>query len=124
MNYPVDLHRCTDEDFAKFWPASDIYADTVTTYSHTFLCFDPEQLPEDKRTTYGNWESDTARVLKVDLTVNPIACEGYPEWGPADGSGVTADDFPDQPYCKFRKDVQALAVAGYVATLTNNQRFS
>ena len=63
-------------------------------------------------------------MLKTDLTANPVACHGYPDWGPPDGSGIDEDDFPTEPYCKFAKHIQKLGAGAYIATLTNNQRFS
>ena len=75
----VEWRECTDEDWDEFYPIVGSQEGDFKTYKHHLKCLDTSD-PDTDYSLYGNWNQDTARVLKVNAWLNPLACMGTPDW--------------------------------------------
>ena len=95
----------------------------MTLYKDHFYCPDLDDIDQEERFLWQNWNSDSASVLILDIEADPSWCLGKPD-DYQEGDVLTADDFDERTNnCNLSREGLGEIDYTYFVLLTNNQRF-
>ena len=94
-----DLHNCSTEELAEFWPISE----SDQLYSDNLMCFDHSDL-----SLYGDFESSSGSFVAVTVEIKPEHCLGRKQDSVDKNlDELTVDDFEQERVeCVVNRDIQ------------------